>query len=65
MMTGAELRARREALGLTQDLMHDEMMDILGQPRSRFGASIMSRWETERVKMPVWMPLVVRIVEQS
>jgi hypothetical protein len=45
--------------------MHDEMMDILGQPRSKFAHSIMSRWETGKVKPPVWMALVVRLVEDA
>jgi hypothetical protein len=64
-MTGAELRARRQRLGLSAREMHDEMMDILGHPRSKFAHSIMSRWETDKVKPPVWIALVVRLVEDA
>ena len=64
-MTGAELRQRRHTLGLSAREMHDEMMDILGQPRTKYAHSIMSRWETGKVSLPVWMPLVVRLMEQA
>ena len=61
-MTGAELRERREALGLSAQAMHDALMDTLGQPRSEHGRSIMSRWEADRVSLPVWMPLVLALM---
>jgi transcriptional regulator with XRE-family HTH domain len=64
-MTGAELRQKRHALGLSAPEMHNEMMDILGQPRTKYAHSIMSRWETGRVNLPVWIPLVVRLIEQA
>ena len=66
-MTGAELRHRRAALGLSGLALHREAMRILGQPalpQSSARAQV-SRWENDMSAVPIWMPLILQIIERS
>lgn len=64
-MTPETLRARRHALGLSQQALHDAIRAAMDEAPTPNGRSIISRWESGRVPVPSWMGVVLSYIADT
>jgi transcriptional regulator with XRE-family HTH domain len=64
-MTPETLRARRQALGLSQQALHDAIRAAMDEAPTPHGRSIISRWESGRVPVPSWMRVILTNIEEK
>jgi transcriptional regulator with XRE-family HTH domain len=64
-MTPETLRARRAALGMSQQALHDALCDAMETPRKDYGRQVVSQWENGKRPVPHWMGVLLNNIEEA
>jgi DNA-binding transcriptional regulator YiaG len=64
-ITGDEVRARREALGLTRTELYSTIWEMIGLEVLDSGRSTVYQWEREGGQPPAWVTLALDVLEHS